>query len=44
MLDFVKTHSVDVKPEKGFQLSEMRKAHEYLGSSRSFGKVVVMSE
>jgi NADPH:quinone reductase-like Zn-dependent oxidoreductase len=44
MLDFVKTYSVDVKPEKVFQLSEMRKAHEYLGSSRSFGKVVVMSE
>ena len=44
MLDFVKTHSVDARPEKVFQLSEMRKAHEYLGSSRSFGKVVVMSE
>ncbi len=44
MLDFIKTHSVDVKPEKVFKLSEMRKAHEYLGSSRSFGKVVVMSE
>lgn len=44
MLDFVKTYSVDVRPEKVFQLSEMRKAHEYLGSSRSFGKVVVMSE
>lgn len=44
MLDFVKTHSVDARPEKVFKLSEMRKAHEYLGSSRSFGKVVVMSE
>ena len=44
MLDFVKIHSVDVKPEKVFRLSEMREAHEYLGSSRSFGKVVVMSE
>lgn len=44
MLDYVKIHSVDVRPEKVFELSEMRKAHEYLGSSRSFGKVVVMSE
>lgn len=44
MLDYVKVHSVDVKPEKVFRLSEMREAHEYLGSSRSFGKVVVMSD
>ena len=35
---------VDCRPEKVFDLSEMAKAHEYLGSSRSFGKVVVMSE
>ena len=44
MLDYVETHKVDCRPEKVFDLSEMAKAHEYLGSSRSFGKVVVMSE
>ena len=44
MLDYVETHRVDCRPEKVFDLSEMAKAHEYLGSSRSFGKVVVMSE
>ncbi len=44
MLDYVKVHEVDCRPEKVFVLSEMAKAHEYLGSSRSFGKVVVMSE
>lgn len=43
MLDFVAAHEVDCRPEKVFDLSEMVKAHEYLGSSRSFGKVVVMS-
>ena len=44
MLDYVKEHRVDCSPEKVFDLSEMAKAHEYLGSSHSFGKVVVMSE
>ena len=44
MLDYVKEHGVDCRPEKVFDLSEMAKAHEYLGSSQSFGKVVVMSE
>jgi NADPH:quinone reductase-like Zn-dependent oxidoreductase len=44
MLDYVEAHNVDCRPEKIFDLSEMAKAHEYLGSSKSFGKVVVMSE
>lgn len=44
MLDYVEAHKVDCSPEKVFGLSEMAKAHEYLGSSHSFGKVVVMSE
>ena len=44
MLDFVEANKVDCRPEKVFMLPEMAKAHEYLGSSRSFGKVVVMSE
>lgn len=44
MLDYIKLHSVDVKPERVFKLSEMRAAHEYLGSSQSFGKVVVMTD
>ena len=44
MLDYVEMHKVDCSPKKVFDLSEMAKAHEYLGSSHSFGKVVVMSE
>lgn len=44
MLDYIASNNVDVKPEKVFDLSEMRAAHEYLGSSKSFGKVVVMSK
>lgn len=44
MLDYVAAHKVDCRPEKVFGLSEMAMAHEYLGSSRSFGKVVVMSD
>ena len=44
MLDYVAEYKVDCRPEKVFDLSEMMKAHEYLGSSHSFGKVVVMSE
>lgn len=43
MLDYVAANNVDTRPEKVFELSEMQAAHEYLGSSRSFGKVVVMS-
>lgn len=43
MLNFIRDYHVDVRPEKTFALSEMQKAHEYLGSSASFGKVVVMS-
>ena len=43
MLHYITANHVDVKPEKIFDLSEMQAAHEYLGSSRSFGKVVVMS-
>ena len=43
MLDYVREHQVDVRPEKVFDLSEMSGAHAYLDSSHSFGKVVVMS-
>lgn len=44
MLDYVVSNKVDINPEKVFDLSEIQAAHEYLGSSHSFGKVVVMSK
>ncbi len=44
MMDYVARYHVDAAPEKVFRLEEIREAHEYLEGSRSFGKVVVMSE
>lgn len=41
MLDYIETFNVYVKPEKVFSLSEMREAHAWLDSSKSFGKIVV---
>ena len=44
MLDFVSDHKVDARPEKVFRLEEVPKAHEYLDSSRSYGKIVCVTE
>ena len=41
MLDYVAAHNVDCRPEKIFDLSEMAKAHEYLGSSRTSAIIVL---
>ncbi|MDO4680845.1 MAG: zinc-binding dehydrogenase [Aerococcus sp.] len=43
LLDFITEHQIDVAPEKVFSLADTKKAHEYLESSHSFGKVVVMN-
>ncbi|MBP3897729.1 MAG: zinc-binding dehydrogenase [Mogibacterium sp.] len=44
MLDFVHDHKVDARPEKVFGLEEVPEAHEYLDSSRSYGKIVCVTE
>lgn len=44
MLDFVYDHKVDARPEKVFRLVEAPEAHEYLDSSRSYGKIVCVTE
>lgn len=44
MLDFVYDHKVDARPEKVFRLEEVPEAHEYLDSSRSYGKIVCVTE
>ena len=43
MLNYISEHHVDVRPEKVFDLAGLADAHRYMESSRSFGKVVVMS-
>lgn len=42
MLAYIRQHQIDASPEKVFRLNEIRQAHEYLDSTESFGKVVVM--
>ncbi|MBO1305718.1 zinc-binding dehydrogenase [Enterococcus sp. 669A] len=44
LLDYLAAYQINVKPEKIFSLKDTQKAHEYLESSRSFGKVVVMND
>lgn len=43
LFDYIEKYKVDVRPEKVFSLKDTPKAHEYLESSHSFGKVVVMN-
>lgn len=42
LIKLIETKNVDVKPTKVFGLNEVSKAHEYLQSRHSFGKVVVL--
>ena len=42
MLKYIETNQIDVQPEKIFKLNEVAKAHAYLESAKSFGKVVVI--
>ena len=44
MLDYIIKHDVDVKPEKVFSLEDVPRAHAYLESSQSFGKIVVVNQ
>ncbi len=41
---YIKQHQMKIKPEKIFKLEEIQKAHEYLESRESFGKVVVVND
>lgn len=43
MLQYVAQYHVSVHPEKIFSLKEVSKAHEYLASHHSLGKVVVLN-
>lgn len=43
MLDFAARYQVPVQPEKIFALKEVAKAHEYLASHHSLGKVIVLN-
>ena len=43
MFKFIEDNRVDVKPDKIFKLNEVSKAHAYLESSKSFGKVIVIN-
>lgn len=42
MLNFLNSYQIEVKPERIFSLNEVGKAHEYLESSDSFGKAVII--
>ena len=44
IIDYIKEYKVDIKAEKVFALNEVPKAHEYLESADSFGKVVVLND
>lgn len=44
LLEFIDENKTIVKPEKVFELKEISKAHEYLESSRSFGKVIILNK
>lgn len=43
MLDYIAQYHVVVQPEKIFSLKDVAKAHEYLESRQSFGKVIVLN-
>ena len=42
MFKFIEDNRVDVNPDKIFKLDEVSKAHAYLESSKSFGKIIVI--
>lgn len=43
LLDYIERYHVLIKPEKIFSLSEVAKAHQYLESHHSLGKVIVLN-
>ncbi|MGM0241020.1 zinc-binding dehydrogenase [Enterococcus sp. AZ103] len=43
LLDYIEEFRVTIQPEKVFKLSEVRLAHEYLESQKSFGKTIILN-
>lgn len=41
LFTYIKRYHIDIRPEKVFSLKDTKKAHEYLESHQSFGKVVI---
>ncbi|MCI6272337.1 MAG: zinc-binding dehydrogenase [Erysipelotrichaceae bacterium] len=44
LFEYIKRYKIKIKPEKIFKLEEIKQAHDYLESSESFGKVVIINE
>lgn len=44
LFEFIEKYQMSIKPEKIFQLTEIQKAHQYLESSASFGKVIILNK
>ncbi|MHC5229723.1 alcohol dehydrogenase catalytic domain-containing protein [Enterococcus sp. LJL99] len=44
LFKFIKKYRIQIEPEKIFCLKEIQQAHEYLESSHSFGKVIILIE
>lgn len=43
MLTYIEQEHVDIRPEKVFDLENIKAAHDYLESSQAFGKVIVLN-
>jgi len=43
LLSYIEDNDIEVKPQKVFTLENTQKAHEYVESDQSFGKVVVLT-
>lgn len=44
LFEYIERYQIQVKPEKIFKLNEIQKAHDYLESKESFGKVIVLND
>lgn len=44
LFNFIERHNIDVAPAKVFDLKHVAKAHAYLESAHSFGKLVVLNK
>lgn len=44
LFEYIEKYSVHIKPEKIYDLKDTPKAHEYIESENSFGKVIVLNK
>ena len=44
LFEYIERYQIRVQPEKIFKLNEIQKAHDYLESKESFGKVIVLND